>query len=287
MKQQGDQSWKNVIETVKRSTAPGQERRARRGGAQHRVEEPRRGRRGPGQESRQRRRRGDRGDPRQGRGHAREGQDFGGRRHRRGARPRRRSLGGDRRIRARESLGRDRNRRRGRHRDRIYRRTSLTRARDGAPSMRTPVAALVPAILRHLQAYADVAGEDARDAVACHRAAPAGASDRGRRRVHRAPDVLRLDPRARLGYALARLGRGRPRARLRDRRGRPRDSGPARTAESRMRYSSPASVPSWTATGNCSSAHSATTAATTRQTAVKGSMQPTGIERRARGARRR
>jgi uncharacterized membrane protein YqjE len=31
--------------------------------------------------------------------------------------------------------------------------------------MRTSVAALVPAILRHLQAYADVAGEDARDAA--------------------------------------------------------------------------------------------------------------------------
>ena len=31
--------------------------------------------------------------------------------------------------------------------------------------MRTPVAALVPAILRHLQAYADVAGEDAREAA--------------------------------------------------------------------------------------------------------------------------
>lgn len=32
--------------------------------------------------------------------------------------------------------------------------------------MRTPIARLVPAILRHLQAYADVAGEDARDAAA-------------------------------------------------------------------------------------------------------------------------
>ena len=32
--------------------------------------------------------------------------------------------------------------------------------------MRTPIARLVPAILRHLQAYADVAGDDARDAVA-------------------------------------------------------------------------------------------------------------------------
>jgi len=32
--------------------------------------------------------------------------------------------------------------------------------------MRTLIARLVPAILRHLQAYADVAGEDARDAVA-------------------------------------------------------------------------------------------------------------------------
>ena len=32
--------------------------------------------------------------------------------------------------------------------------------------MRTPIARLVPAILRHLQAYAEVAGEDARDAVA-------------------------------------------------------------------------------------------------------------------------
>ena len=32
--------------------------------------------------------------------------------------------------------------------------------------MRTPIAHLVPAILRHLQAYADVAGEDARDAAA-------------------------------------------------------------------------------------------------------------------------
>jgi len=31
--------------------------------------------------------------------------------------------------------------------------------------MRTQVAALVPAILRHLQAYADVAGEDAREAA--------------------------------------------------------------------------------------------------------------------------
>jgi uncharacterized membrane protein YqjE len=31
--------------------------------------------------------------------------------------------------------------------------------------MRTPVAALVPAILRHLQAYADVASEDAHDAA--------------------------------------------------------------------------------------------------------------------------
>ena len=32
--------------------------------------------------------------------------------------------------------------------------------------MRMPIAALGPAILRHLQAYADVAGEDLRDAVA-------------------------------------------------------------------------------------------------------------------------
>lgn len=31
--------------------------------------------------------------------------------------------------------------------------------------MRMPIARLVPAILRHLQAYADVAGEDARDAA--------------------------------------------------------------------------------------------------------------------------
>ena len=50
---------------------------------------------------------------------------------------------------------------------RVHRRASLIRRpQGGSVRWRSLIAPLVPVILRHLEAYAEVAGEDARDAAA-------------------------------------------------------------------------------------------------------------------------
>ena len=80
--------------------------------------------------------------------------------------PRRRGDGGDRRLCARESMGRHRRRRRGRHRHWFYRRLApLNLPARGVVRCLPFWRDMVPAMLRHLQAYADIAGEDVREAA--------------------------------------------------------------------------------------------------------------------------
>ena len=84
-------------------------------------------------------------DPRQGRGHARAGQVDRRRGHRRGARARRGGDGSDRRLRARESLGRGRHRRGGRHHHRFRRRSPLNSGpAEGSRTVQALIGRLVP-----------------------------------------------------------------------------------------------------------------------------------------------
>ncbi len=80
--------------------------------------------------------------------------------------------------------------------------------------MRSLIASLVPALLRHLEAYAEVAGEDAREAVTVLARKLAAILVAAAATFVALAHALRLAGRARVGRSLAQLGGGRARARL-------------------------------------------------------------------------